>query len=314
MPDILSGVHGGSQTSSTSTAVPTGTIAVMTSFTWATIMSAIGQAAVVIVRSTYTASDVTSTPYTSPRSTMFIPASGSSTCRSASRTASSSGIAIVMCYLTTVGCCSRYRTRERNALRRRESHRIEESEQVEVARRDDRLHALDPQSPEIDEELRQQRMADAAMPVIGMHADRVEHGDRLGAPEIAKVDTRCQETGDRVVDAGHERHANGRGVHRLGELAFHVRIPDMAGAGGVDPHDVGQVRQLHQADVGDVAREMLEIVRLRAVVGYLAVIGALHCNGNGVVAARVVCAAGDGAIHDVHIGPYAPPATAQSTM
>ncbi len=52
MPVILSGVQGGSQTRRTSTAVPSGTIAPITSRAWSTIMSAIGQAAVVIVMST----------------------------------------------------------------------------------------------------------------------------------------------------------------------------------------------------------------------------------------------------------------------
>jgi hypothetical protein len=45
-----------------STVVPSGTIAAMTLRAWSVIMSVIGQAAVVIVMSTRTASSLTSTP------------------------------------------------------------------------------------------------------------------------------------------------------------------------------------------------------------------------------------------------------------
>ncbi len=88
-------------------------------------------------------------------------------------------------------------------------------------------------------------------------------------------------------------------MHRLNELAFHVGVPDMASARGVDAYGVREIRRQHQADIGNVAREKLEVVRLRAVVCDFAVGSALRRNGNGVVAARVVRAAGDSTIDDV---------------
>ena len=53
---------------------------------------------------------------------------------------------------------------KRESLRRSEPDVVQKAEQPEVIRRDDGLHTLDAQRAEIEEELRDQRMADAAMP------------------------------------------------------------------------------------------------------------------------------------------------------
>ena len=60
---------------------------------------------------------------------------------------------------------------ERNALRRREADRVEEPQQAEIVRCHDRLDPLDPQRAEIGNELRDERVPDAPMAVIGVHAD-----------------------------------------------------------------------------------------------------------------------------------------------
>ncbi len=123
---------------------------------WSTIMSAIGQAAVVIVRSTSTASvrdldpiDETEVDDVHPglgivdlhqRVThgVVVERRGHRIIRSISvppSTGESGPVAVNRC-----------RDREREPLRRREPDVVEEAQQREIARGDDRLDALDAQS------------------------------------------------------------------------------------------------------------------------------------------------------------------------
>ena len=98
---------------------------------------------------------------------MFMPASGSSTRRSASRTASSSGAVVIGLARVRARLWLAEPPHERQPLRRREADVVEESEQPEIARRDDGLDALDAQRAEVREQLRQQRAADAAVREAG---------------------------------------------------------------------------------------------------------------------------------------------------
>ncbi len=92
---------------------------------------------------------------------MFIPTSGSSTCCSASRTASSSGIVDMA---GVVGGRDQPSCRTNGSrCDGREPDLVQEAQQAEVVRRETRLDALDAQRAEVGEQLRQQRAADAAM-------------------------------------------------------------------------------------------------------------------------------------------------------
>src|SRR5438552_2886260 len=158
---------------------------------------------------------------------MFMPASGSSTCRSVSRTASSSGIngqtmlfRLSPCKLECRGAQANLPalgepTHEWQSLRRSESDVIEETEQREVAWGHYGFHTLDAQRAEIDEQLRQQRVAHAAMRISGIDPDSVDDGHRLGATEVAQVDAGHQKSDDGAVDARGQRDADCRSMHCL---------------------------------------------------------------------------------------------------
>src|SRR6266567_9616866 len=138
---------------------------------------------------------------------MFIPASGSSTWRSASRTASSSGMEVMgigdvrelgrheipgaFSAIARIDA-SKHRSEragrrlvepphERQTLRWSESDAVEEAEQREVMRGHHGLHALDTQRAEIDEQLRQQRVCDTAVRETGIGPDGVDDGHGFGA-------------------------------------------------------------------------------------------------------------------------------------
>src|SRR4051794_22958489 len=96
--DILSGVHGGSNVSSTSTSsTPGSSEATRWMSSW--IIGPTGQPIEVSVCRTLTLGPSTSTSYTRPRSTTSIPSSGSSTWCSASKTSSFVTVSIARWYL-----------------------------------------------------------------------------------------------------------------------------------------------------------------------------------------------------------------------
>src|SRR5215208_4903722 len=92
--DIFSGDHGGSQVSSVSTSSTPGS-AEVTSLICCSIIGPTGQPIDVRVKSTCTLGPSIVTSYISPRSTMSIPSSGSSTCRRASTTSSRLAVSLM---------------------------------------------------------------------------------------------------------------------------------------------------------------------------------------------------------------------------
>src|SRR3990170_5742437 len=88
--DIISGAHGGSHTNSTFTASTSSSSCVSTSLACSAKKACIGQPGVVMVITTKALRPTTSALYTSPRSTILIPSSGSTTLRRTSRTPASS--------------------------------------------------------------------------------------------------------------------------------------------------------------------------------------------------------------------------------
>src|SRR3970040_880806 len=71
-------------------------------------------------------------------------------------------------------------------LARRKTGPVKELEQLGVLACDHRLDVLDLQRLQVEEQLREQGGADAAAGELRVHAEGVDHRDRLGAAENAE--------------------------------------------------------------------------------------------------------------------------------
>jgi len=120
---------------------------------------------------------------------------------------------------------------------------------------------------QVHEELREQRVANAVMRVVGVDADRIHDGDGLGAAEVAKVGGGGHEPCHDAVHARGERHPHRRVVEGLVHQQLHVLLALLSAGAAVDTHDVGQVLGLQRPHIGVVAGERLVIVlSLRPVI------------------------------------------------
>src|SRR3974390_1782098 len=127
-------------------------------------------------------------------------------------------------------------------LRRPEPASIQELQEIMLVPIELGANAFDAQRREVDQQLRQQRVAHTAAVLIGL-----EPSDR------AEVDARQDEAGWLAVDFRHERHAHIRFMQRLFQLALKIAAAIPSGDPAVDLGEPIQIAVLHRAHGNPVA-------------------------------------------------------------
>src|SRR5262245_8366911 len=95
---------------------------------------------------------------------------------------------------------------EAKLLRGAEAAVIEEGEKIPFAPVDLRPDVLHPKRHQIDQQLRQQRPADAEIPVVRIDTDRIHNRGRLDPTELAEVDARHDEADHSAIALGNQGH------------------------------------------------------------------------------------------------------------
>ena len=117
-------------------------------------------------------------------------------------------------------------------------------------------------APRLANSCAQQRVADTAVRVLRIDADRVDDRHRFGAAEVAQVGAGHDETDDRAVEPRGQRDADRRIAHGFVQPGADVAAAIASGDGVVDAHDLAQVFRPHGTHFGLLARQPLVVVGL----------------------------------------------------